>query len=149
MKRAITKPRSRRRGFVTCRAPRLCLALASVILCPATLACAGKATQPADQSAAASVACAKTRYVLTVKPSTIVANERHSLLLRALAESCGRQTPVRGAHVRLLGYQATTNSRGRCTLEVRLATGRDLIRLYVHRHRVARTAVSAIPLVAQ
>jgi hypothetical protein len=116
------------------------------MLCPAAMACAGNPTPP---RAATPVACAKTRYLLTVRPGTIVANERHSLLVRALANSCGRQTPVRGAHVRLLGYQATTNSRGRCTLYVRLASGRYLVRLYVHSHRVARTPVSAIPLVSR
>ena len=130
------------------RAPRVCLALVTVTICPAALACAGKATQRAEQGASASVACANTRYLLSVSPTTTVSNERHSLLVRALADSCGRKTPVRRAGVRLDGYRATTGSRGRCTLYVRLMTGRYLVRLYVHAHPVARTSVSAIPLVA-
>ena len=130
------------------RAPRVCLALVTVTICPAALACAGKATQRAEQGASASVACANTWYLLSVSPTTTVSNERHSLLVQALVDSCGRKTPVRRAGVRLDGYRATTDSRGRCTLYVRLMTGHYWVRLYVHGHPVARTSVSAIPLVA-
>jgi hypothetical protein len=133
---------------VRARAPALCAALAAAMLCPAALACAGKATQTADGSTAATAACAKRGYVLTVHPSTTVSNEQHSLVARALVDSCGRQKPVRDAHVRLLGYACTTNSLGRCTLTVRLATGHYRARLYVHGDRVASTPVSAIPVVA-
>jgi len=134
---------------VRARAPRVCLALAAAaMLCPAALACAGKPTHSASASAAGAAACAKTQYVLTVHPSTIVSNELHSLRVRALADSCGRQTAVRRAGIRLLGYRATTDSQGRCTLNVRLQTGHYFVRLYVHGYRVARTPVSAIPVVA-
>jgi hypothetical protein len=115
------------------------------MLCPAALACAG----PADGSAAGATACATTQYVVTVHPGTIVSNESHQLFVRALADSCGQETAVRRASVRLLGYRATTGSRGRCTLNVNLQTGRYAIRLYVNGHRVAHTSVSAIPLVAK
>ena len=125
------------------RAPRLCLALAAAMLCPTALACAGKTAD-----ASGSTACANTRYLLTVNPGTIVSNELHQLHVHALLDSCGHQTPVRHAGVHLLGYRATTGSRGRCTLDVRLQTGRYLVRLYVHGHRVARAPVSAIPVVA-
>jgi hypothetical protein len=131
------------------RSPTLCLALATTTICPPTLACARKPTKRTDESASAAAACAKTRYLLTVHPSTIVANERQRLLVRALADSCGRQTAVRRAGVRLLGHRATTDSRGRCALDLRLPTGRYLVRLYVHDHPVARTPVNAIPLVAR
>jgi hypothetical protein len=113
------------------------------------MGCAGTPARLGGESAAATAACARTRYVLTVHPGTIVANERHSLFIRALADSCGRQMPVRGAHVRLVAYQATTNLSGRCTLYVRLATGRYVVRLYVQGHRVAHTPVSAIPLLSR
>jgi hypothetical protein len=128
--------------------PRLALVLATTAICPVALACARVSTQRADGSSA-SVACATTRYLLKEQPSTIVSNEQHRLYVRALADSCGRQTPVRNAGVRLLGYRARTGSRGRCTLDVKLATGRYAIRLYVHGRRVAHTSVSAIPVVAK
>ena len=141
-------PAACRRGFVRARAPRLSLALTAAMLCPAALACAGKPTRPATARAAAATACAKTRYLLTVNPSTIVSNELHQLHVQALLDSCGHQTAVRHASVRLLSDRATTNYRGRCTLDVRLQTGRYRVRLYVHGHRVARAPVSAIPVVA-
>lgn len=131
------------------RAPRLCIALAAAMLCPAALACAGKTTQPLRSSAAAATPCAKTRYLLTVKPGTIISNELHELHVQALLNSCGHETAVRQARVRLLSYRATTNSRGRCTLDVRLMTGRYVVRLYVNGHRVAHAPVSAIPVVAR
>jgi hypothetical protein len=118
------------------------------MLCPVALACAGRSTQPANAATAGATACAKTRYLLTVTPSTIISNELHQLHVQALVAACGHQTAVRDARVRLLSYRATTNSRGRCTLNVRLQTGRYLVRLYVKGQRVARASVSAIPVVA-
>lgn len=130
---------------MTARAPRLCLALAAATLSPAAWACAGQTTQRAEGNPAA---CAKTSYQLTVHPTMIVSNERHSIAVRALADACGHQTAVRGAAVRLHGYRATTGSGGRCTLAVTLPTGHYLVRLYVHGRRVAHAPVSAIPVVA-
>lgn len=127
------------------RAPRLGLALAVAMLCPAGLACAGK---PSRSASAGTAACARTRYLLTVKPSTIVSNELHLLHVAAAVDSCGQRKAVRRASVRLLSYRATTNSLGRCTLDVRLQTGDYRVRLYVHGHRVASAPVSAIPVVA-
>jgi hypothetical protein len=118
------------------------------MLSPAALACAGKPTRSANAATARATACAKTRYLLMVNPSTIISNELHQLHVQALSDSCGHQAAVRHASVRLLGYRATTNSRGRCTLDVRLQTGRYRVRLYLHGHRVARAPVSAIPVVA-
>jgi hypothetical protein len=134
---------------VSGRAPRLSLALATVAICPAVLACTGKATQQSNEGASAATACATTRYVLTAHPTTIVSNEYHRVFVRALADSCGHQAAVRGADVRLHGYGATTGPRGRCVLDVRLPTGHYLVRLYVHGHPVASTAVSAIPVVTR
>lgn len=113
------------------------------MLCPTALACAGKTAD-----ATGSTACAKTRYLLTVSPATIISNELHRLHVKALVDSCGHEAAVRRAGIRLLSYRATTNSRGRCTLDVRLQTGHYLVRLYVHGHSVARAPVSAIPVVA-
>jgi hypothetical protein len=127
---------------VGARAPRLWLALVAAISFPTALACAG----PAGESAAA---CATTRYLLKVHPTTIIANQLELLRVRALAGSCGHQTAVRRARVRLLGYRATTGPQGRCTLDVRLATGRYAVRLYVHSRKVAHASISAIPVVAQ
>jgi hypothetical protein len=122
--------------------------LAAAMLCPAALACAGKTSHPATASAAATLACIQT-YVLTVQPSTIVSNEFHTIRAHAQSDCGGRQSPVRGATVRLLSYHAVTGSRGRCSLTVRLQTGRYLVRLYVHGNRVAHAPVSAIPVVAR
>lgn len=133
---------------MTRRGPKLCLALAAATISPAAVACAGNATRPATETASV-VACARTQYVLTVHPTTIVSNERHELFVSALKDSCGHQAAVPGASVRLLGYRATTGSRGRCTLTVKLQTGRYAVRLYVHGQRVAHTSVSAIPVVAK
>jgi hypothetical protein len=128
------------------RAPRLCLAFAAMMT-PTALACARTSTPRTGERASAAT-CAKT-YLLAVHPSTIVSNENHQLFVRALADSCGQETAVHRASVRLLGYRATTGSRGRCTLNVNLQTGRYTIRLYVHGRRVAHTSVSAIPFVAK
>jgi hypothetical protein len=114
------------------------------MLSPAAMACAGKTAD-----ATGSIACSNKRYLLTVSPSTIVSNELHQLHVQALLDSCGHRTAVRQASVRLLTYRAMTNSRGRCTLDVRLQTGHYRVRLYIRGHRVARAPVSAIPVVAR
>jgi hypothetical protein len=148
MKRQSRSPAPRRRGFVAGRAARLCLVLVASTVSQAALACAGKATKSSAESASVA-ACRATHYVLSVHPGTIVSNENHELFARALRDSCGHQTAVRRASVRLLGYRATTGSRGRCTLSVNLQTGRYTLRLYVHGRRVAHASVSAIPVVAR
>jgi hypothetical protein len=117
------------------------------MLCPAALACAGNPARSGNAATATATTCGKT-YHLTVTPGTIISNELHQLHVQALSDSCGHQAAVPHASVRLLAYRATTNSRGRCTLDVRLQTGRYRVRLYVHGRRVAHAPVSAIPVVA-
>jgi len=87
--------------------------------------------------------------VLTVRPETTVSNEWHSLEIQATASACGRRSPVRGARVQLGRYHATTNTRGRTRLTVRLETGRYVIRLYVRGQPVARIDMWAIPNVSR
>jgi hypothetical protein len=99
-------------------------------------------------SAATTAACRGTRYLLNVDPRTIVSNERHRVRIQANRDACGRRTPLRGAAVRLLDQRATTDTRGRATLTVRLQTGRYLVRLYLRGRAVARARVNAIPNVA-
>jgi hypothetical protein len=85
---------------------------------------------------------------MQVKPRTLVSNERGHVRIQASRDACGHRTPVRGGRVTLGGRRATTDSRGRATLTVRLQTGRYLVRLYVHGRAVASTRVKAIPNVS-
>jgi hypothetical protein len=97
----------------------------------------------------ASAACARTRYLLIVRPETTISNEQHRLEIQATAIACEGRAPIPGARVRLGRYRARTNAHGRATLTVRLSTGRYTIRLYVHRRLVARAYVRAIPNVSR
>jgi hypothetical protein len=142
-------PAPRGRGSVARRAPRLCLALATVVISPTALACARNAASQRTRASASAAACTQKQYVLKVHPTTIVSNELHRVYVRALLDACGNQTPVRGAGVHLLTYRATTGSQGRCMLDVRLQTGKYLVRLYVRGQAVAHASVSAIPVVAK
>ena len=84
--------------------------------------------------------------MLDVHPETIVAGERHRVNLHA---SCAHRVAVSGARVRLNGYRAITDRRGRATLTVRLPTGRYVVRLYVRRRLVAKARLNAIPNVSR
>jgi hypothetical protein len=105
------------------------------------------AAHSSSGAAGASAAC-RARYVLQVRPRTVVSNERQHVHLRASRDACASRTPVRGGRVTLSHVRAITNARGRATLTVRLQTGRYLVRLYVHGRVSARARVKAIPNVA-
>jgi hypothetical protein len=122
------------------------LLLASAILSSLAAACTGQASQ---KPAAAPASCAKTRYLVSVHPRTMVSNQRDRLSIQATADACGHRAPVARARVRLGRLSASTDARGRATLTVKLATGRYSVRLYVHRRLVARARVSAIPNVSR
>jgi hypothetical protein len=83
--------------------------------------------------------------VLELKPDRVVANERHRVHIRATLAGCGHHAAVRGGRVRIGRYRATTDARGRATLTVRLASGRYVGRLYVHRKAVAHARLDAVP----
>jgi hypothetical protein len=123
---------------------KLAVALASAMLCGLAPACDAHSGAPAT-----SATCRQTRYLLRVDPSMIVSNERHDLRIQAKRDACGRRSPARGGSVRLGHHRATTDSRGRATLTVRLATGRYTVRLYVRGRLVAGARVNAIPNVSR
>lgn len=115
------------------------------MLCGVVWGCAAHSSSGAT---GASSACREARYVLQVRPRTLVSNERQRVHIRASRDACARRTPVRGAGVTLGRGRATTGARGRATLTVRLQTGRYLVRLYVHGRVSAHARVQAIPNVA-
>jgi hypothetical protein len=125
---------------------KLAASLAAAGLCGLVPACAAHSRSGA---ASASTACGKTRYVLEVRPRTVVSNERHHLHVRASRDACGHRTPITGGRVRLGRRRATTDARGRATLVIRLRTGRHLVRLYLRGRVAARAWVTAIPNVAR
>jgi hypothetical protein len=119
--------------------------LMAVTLCGLVPACAAHSRSGA---AGASVACRHARYLLQVRPRTVVSNERQHMHVRASRDACAHLSPVSGGRVTLSGGRATTDARGRATLTVRLQTGRYLVRLYVHGRVSASARVRAIPNVA-
>jgi hypothetical protein len=114
----------------------------SAIACELALACAA---HPSVDRAA----CQSRFYELNVRPTTVVSNERHRVRFGATLAGCGHHAAVRGARVHLARYRATTDSRGRATLTVRLASGRYSARLYVHGKAVAHARLTAVPNVSR
>jgi len=118
---------------------------AAAALCGLVPACAAHSSSGATGAIAA---CGHVRYVLRVRPGTVVSNERQRVHVRATRTACAHRTALRGGRVTLRGARAITDARGRATLTVRLQTGRYLVRLFVHRRLSASATVRAIPNVA-
>jgi hypothetical protein len=119
--------------------------IAAAVMSAPQVACGAHARM---DGTAAGAACMRTAFVLTVHPVTTTSNEQHPLEFWATASVCGHRAPVRGAGVRLGSHRSTTDSRGRARLNVRLRTGRYVVRLFVHGRVVARARVWAIPVVS-